>query len=86
MKTVHDLIRHGSTLQVICTNCSNTGVLNHRFLVHNFGGGMVIAKLRFVCRRCDSRRYRVRFVSKHLGEAPPLQMQWFKGAYEKAVD
>jgi len=86
MKTVYDLIRHRATLQVICTNCPNTGILNHRFLVHHFGGRMVLAEIRFVCRSCQGRRYRLKLVSDHLGESPPLKMQWFRGVYEKVLD
>jgi hypothetical protein len=84
MKTVYDLIRHRMTLQVICTNCPNTGILNHRYL--RFGMTQVLAQIRFVCRRCQARRHRLKLVSDHLGEAPPLRMQWFRGAYEKFRD
>jgi hypothetical protein len=37
MKTVYDLIRHRSTLEVICGNCDNSRIFNHRFLMLNFG-------------------------------------------------
>jgi hypothetical protein len=37
MKTVYDLIRHRATLEVICGNCDNRRVLNHRFLMSQFG-------------------------------------------------
>jgi hypothetical protein len=86
MKTVYDLIRHRTTLEVLCTNCTNSGVLNHRFLARRFGMAKLLVEIRFVCRRCQARRYRLRFVSDHLGEAPPLKMQWFGGAYEKFLD
>lgn len=86
MKTVYDLIRHRTVLEVICTNCSNSGVLNNRFLSRRFGMTKILAELRFVCRRCRSQRYRLRFVPDHLGEIAPLRMQWFRGVYEKSLD
>jgi hypothetical protein len=86
MKRVYDLIRHRMTLQVICSNCDNTGTLNHRFLGARCGMGMLLSRIDFVCRRCHARRYRLRLVSGHLGERPPLKMQWFGGAYEKFRD
>jgi hypothetical protein len=39
MKTVDDLTRHRSTLEVICGNCDDNRVFNHRFLTSQFGGG-----------------------------------------------
>jgi hypothetical protein len=86
MKTIYDLIRHRTTLEVICGDCTNSGVLNHRYLACRFGAAKILAEIRFVCHRCRSQRYRVRFVSDHLGEAQPLKMQWFGGAYEKFLD
>lgn len=41
MKTVYDLIRYRSTLEVICGNCDNNRVFNHRFLMSQFGGGTI---------------------------------------------
>jgi hypothetical protein len=49
MRTVYHLIQNCTTLEVICVNCST--VLNHRFLARRFGGGKLLAELRFVCRR-----------------------------------
>jgi hypothetical protein len=85
MKTVYDLIRHRSTLEVICGNCDNSRVFNHRFLMSQFGGGRYLAALKFVC-RCGARRYRLRIVADSLGEPKPLKMQHFGGAYEKFRD
>ena len=62
MKTVYDLIRHRATLEVICGNCDNNRVFNHRFLMSQFGGGHYLAALKFVC-RCGARRYRLRIVA-----------------------
>lgn len=42
MKTVYDLIRHHTSLEVICENCSNSAVLNNRFLTRRFGMMKVI--------------------------------------------
>jgi hypothetical protein len=86
MKTVYDLIRHRTTLEVICSNCTNSGVLNHRYLANRFGMGQALADLRFVCHRCQAQEYRIRLVSDHLGEAQPLKMQWFSGVHEKFLD
>jgi hypothetical protein len=47
LKTVYDLIRPRMTLQVIRTNCDNTGTLNHRYLTARFDMGMVLAQIRF---------------------------------------
>jgi hypothetical protein len=86
MKTVNDLIRHRSTLEVICRDCDNSRVFNHRFLMSNFGGPHLLSELKFVCRRCDGRRYRLRIVADSLGEPEPLKMQHFSGVYEKFRD
>ncbi len=86
MKTVHDLIRHRSTLEVICGNCDNSRVFNHRFLMSNFGGQYFLSELKFRCRRCDARRYRLRIVADSLGEPKPLKMQHFGGVYENSRD
>jgi hypothetical protein len=86
MKTVYDLIRHRSTLEVICGNCDNSRVFNHRFLMTQHGGGQLLAALKFVCRRCGARRYRLRIVADSLGEQEPLKMQHFGGVYEKFRD
>jgi hypothetical protein len=59
MKTVYDLIRHRATLEVICKNCDNSRIFNHRFLMSQFGGGQILAALKFVC-RCGAQRYRLR--------------------------
>jgi hypothetical protein len=83
MRTVYHLIQNRMTLEVICVNCANSGVLNHRYLARRFGMGMVLSQLRFRCRRCQARQYRLRFVPDNLGEPAPLKMQWFRGAYEK---
>jgi hypothetical protein len=71
MKTVNDLIRHRSTLEVICRDCDNSRVFNHRFLKSNFGGPCLVSALKFVCRRCGGRRYRQRIVVDSLGEKRP---------------
>jgi hypothetical protein len=60
MKTVYDLIRHRSTLEVICGNCDNSRVFNHRFLMSQFGGRHYLATLKFRCRCCGAQRYRLR--------------------------
>ena len=86
MKTVYDLMRHHTALEVICGNCPNSAVLNNRFLSRHYGMMKVITELRFVCRRCRSQRYRLRLVPDHLGEKEPLRMQWFRGVYEKHLD
>ena len=86
MRTVYHLIQNRTTLEVICVNCTNSRVLNHRHLARRFGMGKILAELRFVCRRCQSRRYRLRFVTDALGEAAPLRMQWFGGVYEKFLE
>jgi hypothetical protein len=86
MKTVYDLMRHHTALEVICGNCPNTAVLSNRFLSRHYGMMKVITELRFVCRRCWSQRYRLRLVPDHLGEKEPLRMQWFRGVYEKHLD
>ena len=82
MRTIYHLIQNRTTLEVICVNCTNSTVLNHRYLARCFG----TSKLRFVCRRCQARRFRLRFVADNLGEAAPLKMQWFRGVYEKSLD
>jgi hypothetical protein len=86
MKTVYDLIRHRSTLEVICGNCDNSRVFNHRFLMSQFGAKHFLAALKFRCRRCSARRYRLRIVADSLGEPKPLKMQHFGGVYEKFRD
>jgi hypothetical protein len=86
MKKVYDLIPHRSTLEVICRNCDNSRVFNHRFLMSQFGAGHYLAALKFVCRRCGARRYRLRIVADSLGEQEPLKMQHFGGVYEKFRD
>ncbi len=50
------------------------------------GCGHYLAALKFVCRRCGGRRYRVRIVADSLGEPEPLKMQHFRGVYEKFLD
>lgn len=82
MKTIYDLIRHRTTLEVICTSCTHSGVLNHRYLANRFGTTKLLVEIKFVCHRCQDRRYRLRLVSDHLGAAPPLKMQCFRGAYD----
>jgi hypothetical protein len=37
MKTVYDLMRHHTALEVLCGNCPNSAVLNNRFLSRNYG-------------------------------------------------
>jgi hypothetical protein len=86
MKTVYDLIRHRSTLEVICGNCDNNRVFSHRFLMSQFGGGHYLAALKFWCRRCGAQRYRLRIVADSVGEQEPRKMQHFRGAYEKFRD
>jgi hypothetical protein len=86
MKTVYDLIRHRSTLEVICRNCDNSRVFNHRFPISNFGGGQILAALRFRCRRCGAHRYRLLIVADSLGEPKPLKIQYFGDVYEKFRD
>jgi hypothetical protein len=83
MKTVYDLIRHRSILEVICGNCDNSRVFNHRFLMMQYGPRHYLSVLKFVCRRCRARRYRLRIVADSLGEREPLKMQHFAGVYEK---
>ena len=73
MKTVHDLIRHRSTLEVICGNCDNSRVFNHRFLMSNFGGRHYLAALKFRCRRCGGRRYQLRIVVDRVGRTGTAQ-------------
>jgi hypothetical protein len=51
-----------------------------------FGRGKRLDKISFVCRRCRAQRFRLRCGSDHLGEAPPLKMQWFRRVYEKFRD
>jgi hypothetical protein len=86
MKTVYDLIWHRATLEVICKNCDNSRVFNHRFLMSQFGAKHFLAAFKFVCRRCGARRYRLRIVADSLGEQEPLKMQHFRGVYEKFLD
>lgn len=85
-KTIYDLIRHRATLEVICGNCDNHRALNHRFLMTQFGAQHYLAALRFRCRRCGGRRYRLRTVADSLGEPEPLKLQYFAGVYEKLLD
>ena len=73
MKTVYDRIRHRSTLEVICGNCDNSRVFNHRFLMSQFDAKHYLAALKFVC-RCGARRHRLRIVADSLGEQEPLKM------------
>jgi hypothetical protein len=61
-------------------------VVNNRFLTRRFGMMRLLVEIDFVCHRCRSRRYRLRFVPNHLGEIAPLGMQWFRGIYEKSLD
>ena len=86
MKWVYDLIRHASTLEVICRNCDNSRVFNHRFLMARWGPRRPLGALKFVCRKCGGRNYRLRVVDKSLGEQGPLKMQHFRGVYEKFLD
>lgn len=83
MRTVYHLIQNRMTLEIICVNCSNSGIVNHRFLARRFSSGMILADLCFRCRRCQARRYRLRLVPDTLGEPAPLKMHWFRGVYEK---
>lgn len=55
-------------LEVICGNRDNRRVLNHRFLMTLFGPRHYLGALKFVCRRCDARRYRLRILPDTLGE------------------
>ena len=48
------------------------------------GLGNLLFELRFVGRRCQARRFRLRFVADEVGEAAPLKMQWFRSANEKS--
>ena len=84
MKTVYDLIRHRSTLEVICGNCDDGRVFNHRFLMSQFGAKHYLAALKFRCRRCGARRSRLRIVADSLGEPKPLKMQHFGGVYKNS--
>jgi hypothetical protein len=84
MKTVYDFIRHRSTLEVICGNCDNSRVFNHRFLMSQFGAKHFLAAPKFVC-RCGARRYRMRIVADSLGEQEPLKSST-SGVYEKFRD
>ena len=84
-KAVYDLIRHRSTLEVICGNCDNNRVFNHRLLMSQLGGGQILAALKFVC-RCGARRYRLRIIADSVGEPGPLKMRHFGGVYEKFRD
>jgi hypothetical protein len=68
---------------VICSNCDNSRVFNHRFLMAQFGPRHFLSALKFKCRRCGARRYRVRPVVDSLGEPEPLKMQHFGGVYER---
>jgi hypothetical protein len=43
-------------------------IVNHRFLMSNFGGGQILAALKFRCRRCGAQRYRLRIVADSLDE------------------
>ena len=86
MKTFYDLIRHRSTLEVICGNYDNSRVFNHRFLMSAFGGGQLSGGTQIRCRRCAARRYRLRIVADSLGEPEPLKIQHFGGVYEKFLD
>jgi hypothetical protein len=86
MKVVYDIVRHRSTLEVICGNCDNSRVLNHRFLMTLYGPRHYLGALKFVCRRCGARRYRLRFVADNLGEPEQLKIQHFRGVYEKFQD
>jgi hypothetical protein len=52
----------------------------------NFGGRQLLAALKFRCRTCGSRRYRLLIVADSLGEPKPLKMQHFGGVYEKFLD
>jgi hypothetical protein len=70
VKTVYDLIRHRSTLEVICGNCDNSRVFNHRFLMPQFVAKHYLPALKFRCRRCGAARYRLRIVADSLGETP----------------
>jgi hypothetical protein len=81
-----DLIRHRSTFEVICGNCDNSRVFNHRFLMSQFGAKHYLAALKFRCRRCGAQRYRLRIVADSLGEQEPLKMQHFCGVDEKFRD
>jgi hypothetical protein len=54
MKTVYDLIRHRSTLEVICGNCGNRRALNHRFLVSRFGQRHYLAQTQHSCHQTQS--------------------------------
>lgn len=47
-KVVYDLVRHRSTLEVICGNCDNSRVLNHRFLMSLYGPSHYLGALKFV--------------------------------------
>ena len=83
MKTVYDLIRHRSTLEVICGNCDNSRVFNHRFLMSQFGG-TPLSEIR--CRAATGGRNRLRIVAYSLGEPEPLKIQHFGGVYERFRD
>ena len=91
MNTVYDLMRHHTALEVVCTNCDNSNVVNNRFLTNRFltnrfGTLKVLTELSFVCHLCQSRNFRLRLVPDHLAERAPLRMQWYRGVYEKFRD
>jgi hypothetical protein len=52
--TVYDLIRHHTSLEVICGNCSDSAVQNNRFLGRRFGMLKALSDFQFVCRLCRS--------------------------------
>jgi hypothetical protein len=49
-------------------------------------GGHYLAAMKFRCRRCGARRYRLRPIADSLGEPEPLKIQHFGGVYEKFRD
>jgi hypothetical protein len=51
-----------------------------------FGPRHYLGALKFQCRRCCARRYRLRIVDESFGEPKPLKMQHFGGVYEKFLD
>ena len=86
METVHDLMRHRATLEAICQNCDNSGIINPRFLARGYGMNKLLVEIPFVCSRCKSQRFRLRPVPDHLGESKPVNAQWFGGVYDKYLD
>jgi len=86
MKTVYDLVRNASTLELTCRNCSHVGTVNRRFLTRKHGQHTAIDDLPFKCTNCRQTQLTWREVPDDRCKPKPLKMTYFGGVYAKDQD